>query len=381
MSTILFPLAFIGVMYLMNMYVHRRLFKRLHFNVRNISFIAMTALFILEIFFVLQTLFHPFIESPTLYYTLSLAVAMTVSLFFITLLYDLLHTTAQRIPFDQGRRRFMKIAFDVTMLILAFSYLLKGILGALKQPELNRVDIYIKDLGFDELTVVQLSDVHVGNTIGRAFMAECVERVNALKPDIVVITGDLVDRRIDDAKEDLAPLKELQTKDGTYFILGNHEYYHGAAEIAAYMPELNIKALLNDSVTIREGGNALNIVGLNDLQSIRLDILPVDTYRAFEKVDRSVPTLLLAHQPKSIELVEDHHYDLMLSGHTHGGQIFPFGFLVMLQQPFLAGLHAVTASKQIFVSRGTGYWGPPVRVFAPSEISVLTLKHQTALPG
>jgi predicted MPP superfamily phosphohydrolase len=378
-STILFPLAFVGVMYLMNTYIYRRLVKRLHFNIQNISFLFLALLFILEIFFVIQTLFHPFIESQQLYYTLSLAVAVTVSLFFVTLLYDLVHTTAQQIPFDQGRRRFMKITFDITMLILAFSYIVKGLIGGIKRPELNKVDIYIKDLGFDEFTIVQLSDLHIGNTIGREFVAECVERINALKPDIVVITGDLVDRKIENAKEDLAPLKDLKTTYGTYFILGNHEYYHGAQEIADYMPQLNIKALLNESVTISDGIKALNIVGINDLQSIRFDILPIDTYKAFENINIAVPTILLSHQPKSIELVEDRQYDLMISGHTHGGQIFPFGFLVMLQQPFLAGLHAITATKQIFVSRGTGYWGPPVRVLAPSEISVLTLKPKTIL--
>ncbi len=374
MSTTLFPLAFVGVMYLMNAYIYRRLIKRLHFNVQNIGFIFLTSVFVFEIFFVIQMLFHPITESPSLYYTLSLAVALTVSLFFITLLYDLVHTTAQQIPFDQGRRRFMKIAFDVTMLILAFSYLLKGLIGGIKRPELNKVDIYIKDLGFEELTVVQLTDVHIGNTIGKEFVAECVERINALKPDIVVITGDLLDRKIEDAKDDLSPLKELKTRFGTYFVLGNHEYYHGAEDIANYMPQLNIKALLNDSVTIREGSKAINIVGINDLQSIRFEVLPIDTYRAFENVDKQAPTILLSHQPKSIEEVKNKNYDLMISGHTHGGQIFPFGFLVMLQQPFLSGLHAVTTTKQIFVSRGTGYWGPPVRVFAPSEISVLTLK-------
>jgi len=376
-STTLFPLAFVGVMYLMNAYVYRRLIKRLHFNIQNISFIFLTALFVLEIFFVVQMIFHPIKESPTLYYTLSLSVALTVSLFFITLLYDLVHTTAQQIPFDKGRRRFMKIAFDVTMLILAFSYILKGLIGGIKRPELNKVDVFIKDLGFEELSIVQLTDVHVGNTIGKDFVAECVERINVLKPDIVVITGDLVDRKIEDAKDDLSPLKELQTKFGTYFVLGNHEYYHGAEDIAAYMPELNIKALLNESVIISDGEHQINLVGINDIQSIRFNTLPIDTYKAFENVDKSIPTVLLSHQPKSIEMVKEKRYDLMLSGHTHGGQIFPFGFLVMLQQPYLSGLHAITATKQIFVSRGTGYWGPPVRVFAPSEISVLTLKPAT----
>ena len=376
MSTTLFPLAFVGVMYLMNSYIYKRLFKRLHFDVTKIALPVLSLLFVAEIFFVVQMLFHPMAESPALFYLLSLSVAITVSLFFVTLLYDLIHTTAEKIPFDQSRRKFMKIAFDVTMLVLAFSYLLKGLIGGIKRPELNKVDVYIKDLGFESLKVVQLSDVHIGNTIGKAFLQECVDRINALKPDIVVITGDLVDRKIEDAKEDLAPLKELVSTYGTYFVLGNHEYYHGAQAIAEYLPEVGVKALLNESVLISDGNSSINLVGLNDIQSIRFNTLLIDTQKAFSKIDPSKPTLLLSHQPKSIDFVENYNYDLMLSGHTHGGQIFPFGFLVMLQQPYLAGLHAIDSVKQIFVSRGTGYWGPPVRLFAPSEISVLTLLPQ-----
>ena len=374
MSNTLFPIAFVGVMYLMNSYIYKRLVKRLHFDVKKSALFILSLLFVFETLFVIQMLFHIILESPTLFYVLSLSVAITVSLFFITLLYDLIHTTAQQIPFDAGRRRFMKIAFDVTMLVLAFSYVLKGLIGGIKRPELNKVDVYIKDLGFDELTIVQLSDVHVGNTIGKVFLEECVLRINALKPDIVVITGDLVDRKIEDAKYDLSPLKDLQSTFGTFFVLGNHEYYHGAEDIAAFLPEVNVTPLLNDSVIISNATNSINLVGLNDIQSIRFDTMLIDTFKAFEHVDKTLPTILLSHQPKSIEFVENNTYDLMLSGHTHGGQIFPFGFLVMLQQPYLYGLHAISTTKQIFVSRGTGYWGPPVRVFAPSEISVLTLK-------
>jgi len=375
----IFPLIFIAVMYLLNAYVYKRLFKRLHFNIQNASFYFLTAIFILEIFFVIEMAFHPLVESPALYYTLSLAVAITVVLFFVTLLYDLIHTAAQHVPFDQERRRFMKITFDVTMLILAFSYLLKGITGVIKKPAINRVDVYIKDFGFDELVIVQLSDMHIGNTIGRSFVQECVDRVNALKPDIVVITGDLLDRKIADGKEALSPLRELQTKYGTYFILGNHEYYHGAQGIADYMAQLNIKALLNESVLIKEGKRSFNLVGVNDIQSIRFGTMMIDTFKAFENVDKTVPTILLSHQPKSIDHVTDKDFDLMISGHTHGGQIFPFGFLVMMDQPFLSGLHDINATKQIFVSRGTGYWGPPVRVFAPSEISHLTIRPKSTL--
>jgi len=301
MTMTIFPLIFIAVMFLLNAYIYKRLFMRLHFNIQNASFYFLTAIFILEIFFVIEMVFHPLLESPVLYYTLSLAVAITVVLFFITLLYDLIHTTAQHVPFDQERRRFMKIAFDVTMLILAFSYLLKGIIGVIKKPAINRVDVYIKDFDFDELVIVQLSDMHIGNTIGKTFVQECVDRINALKPDIVVITGDLLDRKIDDGKEAISPLKELQTRFGTYFILGNHEYYYGAEDIADYMPQLNIKALLNESIVIREGEKSFNLVGINDLQSIRFGTMMIDTFKAFENVDKTVPTILLSHQPKSID--------------------------------------------------------------------------------
>ncbi|MBU1642284.1 metallophosphoesterase, partial [bacterium] len=190
MSTALFPLAFLGVMFLLNLYVQKRLFKRLHFKISRYTYYFLAVIFVLEILFAIESLYHPFIDSPALYYILSLSVAFTVTLFFVTLLYDLLHTAAQQIPFDQSRRRFMKITFDVTMLILAFSYLVKGVIGGLKKPNLNRVDIFIKDFTFNEFTIVQFSDAHVGNTIGKAFVQESVDRINALKPDMVVITGD-----------------------------------------------------------------------------------------------------------------------------------------------------------------------------------------------
>jgi len=374
-SQTLFPIAFVGVMFLMNSYIYRRFVKRLHFDIRRVALITLTLLTLLELLFVIQMLFHPFLESPELFYILSVSVGITVMLFFITLLFDLVQTASQRIPLDTGRRKFMKIIFDVTMLVLAFSYLLKGVMGGVKRPELNFIDVHIKDLGFEELKVVQLSDVHVGHTIDKAFVQECVERINALKADIVVITGDLVDRKIAFVKEDLAPLQELQSRFGTYFVLGNHEYYHGAQDIADHLATIGVKPLLNESVTVGDADHSINIVGLNDIQSIRFKTMLIDVDKAFKDLNHDHPTLLLSHQPKSLEFVQDQPFDLMLSGHTHGGQIFPFGFLVMLQQPYLYGLHAVTTAKQIFVSRGTGYWGPPVRVLAPSEISVLILKN------
>jgi predicted MPP superfamily phosphohydrolase len=374
MRIAVFSLVFLFFMGVMNLYVYRRLVKKLHFNLDLFGLGLLWLLFALELLFVVETTTHLLVESPSLFYTLSAAVGITVILFFVTLLYDLLHTTATYLPFDQSRRRFIKIVFDSTMLVFALSYLIDGLVGGLKRPVLNQVDIDIDGFSFENFTIAQLSDLHIGPTIGGAFVRECVERVNALEPDIVVITGDLVDRSVERIEDALAPLSNLRSAHGTYFILGNHEYFHGPQSVVDYLRTLNITPLLNENVVIGSGSARFNLIGINDLVSKRFGELPYDIDKAFEGVDETIPSVVLAHQPKTVSLVRKKPYDLMLSGHTHGGQIFPFGLLVMIDQPYLSGLYSVDAKKQIFVSRGTGYWGPPVRVLAPSEISLLTLR-------
>ena len=186
-----------------------------------------------------------------------------------------------------------------------------------------------------------------------------------------MITGDLVDLPIERIRHDLEPLKALKAP--TYFILGNHENFHDPETVIEHVRTLSIHPLLNDCVSIEEGGNHFNLVGINDLSGKRIGTYPHDLGQAFAKADPTRPSIVLAHQPKTIELVDDYRCDLMLSGHTHGGQIFPFGLLVMIDQPYLSGLHQHSADKQIFVSNGTGFWGPPLRVLAPSEISRIVI--------
>jgi predicted MPP superfamily phosphohydrolase len=373
MRIAIFALVFLFFMGIMNLYVYRRLVKKLHFNLDRLGLGLLWLLFALEVLFVVETTTHLLVESPSLFYTLSAAVGITVILFFVTLLYDLLHTTASYLPFDKSRRRFIKIVFDSTMLIFALSYLIEGLVGGLKRPLLNRVEIDIEEFSFDNFTIAQISDLHIGPTIGTAFVKECVERINALQPDMVVITGDLVDRAVDRIENALEPLRDLRSEHGTYFILGNHEYFHGPQAIIDHLRSLNITTLLNEHIVIKEGSRRFNLIGINDLVSKRFGELPYDIEKAFDGVDDALPSVVLAHQPKTASLLTDRSFDLMLSGHTHGGQIFPFGLLVMIDQPYLSGLNRIDKQKQIFVSRGTGYWGPPVRVLAPSEISLLTL--------
>lgn len=292
------------------------------------------------------------------------ALGVMFMLFVSALVYDLTHISFSKVPFQQSRRRFMKVAFDVTFLILTISYLFKGFVNGLKAPIITKVSIMIKGWKKPDYKIVQLSDVHVGNSLKKSFVEDIVEKTNALNPDMVVITGDLIDLKVEQIAEDLAPLQNLSSTHGTYFVLGNHEYFHGAYESLAYLEHLGIKPLLNASIMIEE---SFNLVGLNDYFGYRAGYLEPDIKKAFEKVDETLPTIVLAHQPKMIQEVRETKTDLMLSGHTHGGQIFPFGFLVLLDQPYLSGLYEDNGT-QVFVSKGTGFWGPAVRVLADSEI-------------
>jgi hypothetical protein len=220
--------------------------------------------------------------------------------------------------------------------------------------------------------IVQLTDVHVGPTIGRAFIERLVAETNALEPDLVAITGDLVDGSVAELAAQVEPLKDLRARHGVFFVTGNHEYYSGADEWIAHLEGLGLRVLKNDRVTLSHGGAELDLVGVHDWQSGAFGHGP-DLERALADRPAGRKTVLLAHQPKQIDEAARLGVDLQLSGHTHGGQIFPFNFLVRLQQPYVAGLHA-HGDAQVYVSRGTGYWGPPMRLGIPAEITRIELE-------
>jgi len=371
MNFYIFAAIFLLVMVLLNIYIWRRFLRLLTHGIGRYLFVVPLVLMLGNIFFVLDIVSGLIPDSPALYMISSSFVGITFMLFVVAVIYDLSVTVSKRVPFDQSRRRTLKIIFDVTMLILAFSYLLRGLSQGVKLPAINKVRVRIKHFPTNPFSIVQLTDVHVGRTIKRDFVEHLVRQTNQLKPDIVVITGDLVDLHISEIEYDLHPLKEIQAP--TYFILGNHEYFHGPGEALAYLRELGIKPLLNEHVLIGEGAKQFNLIGLNDITGRRSGLFPPDVAAAYTGVDQTKPCVVLAHQPRMILELDDYRCDLMLSGHTHGGQIFPFGLLVMTAQPYLAGLYQHNENSQIFVSRGTGYWGPPLRVLAPSEISRITV--------
>jgi len=362
-------LTFMGVM---NFYVYRRFLRKLSHVPHFLAWLIPAVLMLGELLFVIELLTHSLVKTAWLYSTLSATVGITFLLFVIAIAYDMIVTASSKVPLNQERRQFIKVIFDITILIAAFSYLVRGLADGLRFPPVKSVDVSIRDFPFDEFTIVQLSDVHVGRTIQKDFIDYLVDRTNQLNPDLVVITGDLLDLPVSMLGDHLEPLKNIKAP--IYFVLGNHEYFHGADRIIEYLRTLGIMPLLNDSVLIGNAERGFHLIGVNDLTGARMGYLQHDVEEAYSIVNEQKPCVVLSHQPKSISLFESKRCDLMLSGHTHGGQIFPFGLLVMIDQPYLAGLYQHSENTQVFVSRGAGYWGPPIRVLAPNEISHLRIR-------
>ncbi len=220
--------------------------------------------------------------------------------------------------------------------------------------------------------VVQLTDIHVGPTIGRAFIQELVDKTNALEPDVVAITGDLVDGSVAQLADAVAPLAELRARHGVFFVTGNHEYYSGADAWIEHLGTLGVRVLRNERVTIEHEGEAIDVAGVDDWEARSFPGHGRDLREALRDKPRDRKVILLAHQPKQIEEAAELGVDLQLSGHTHGGQIVPFNYLVRLQQPYVAGLHTHGPTK-LYVSPGTGYWGPPMRLGVAAEITAIEL--------
>jgi hypothetical protein len=371
MRFVIIAAVFLLVMMAANFYVYRRFFRKLSPGLRRYTAAIPAVLMAGEILFVLDAATAWLPDSPLLYTVNAAFVGCTFILFVVATVYDLTVTLSRRVPLAGPLRRRIKIGFDFLALAASVAYVTGGLIQAFAPPVLNQLEVPIKGFPFEHYTIVQLSDLHVGPLIRRAYVADLVARVNALHPDLVVVTGDLVDRDADSIASELEPLKGLRAP--AYFVTGNHEYFHGPARTVAFVRRLGMTPLLNASVRIGTEARGFYLVGINDLTGERMGVLAPDIAKAYAGTDPSDPIIVLAHQPKTLERLDGHRCDLMLSGHTHGGQIFPFGFLVMIDQPYLAGLHRDGDGRRIFVSRGTGFWGPPLRVFAPGEISRIVL--------
>ena len=304
------------------------------------------------------------------------------SLFVLTALRDVLLLAARTVDalgFPLPLNSLRSFSGQATPL-LALGVTVLGFLNARRTPAVVRVDVPIAGLpvALQGFTLAQISDIHVGPTIKHAFLQRIVSKVNTLGADVVAITGDLVDGKVFDLASHVAPLAGLQSRHGTYFVTGNHEYYSGAHAWIAELRRLGLTVLMNEHVVLHHGdpqaAASLVLAGVNDYTAHHSD-----------KTHRSDPALalhgapadalvrvLLAHQPRSAQAALAAGFDLQLSGHTHGGQFWPWNLFVPLQQPFTAGLNRLQ-NLWVCTSRGTGYWGPPKRFGAPSEITALRL--------
>jgi predicted MPP superfamily phosphohydrolase len=250
-----------------------------------------------------------------------------------------------------------------------------GYANARRVARVRDVEIPIASLppALAGFTIAQITDVHVGPTIERDHVDAVVDAVNALDADLVAITGDLVDGSVPELSHHTAPLGRIVARHGVYFVTGNHEYYSGVQPWIAELRRLGIRVLLNEHVVVEHEGERVVVAGVTDVSAHHF--VPAhrsDPQKAIAGAPADAVKLLLAHQPRSAPAASSAGFDLQLSGHTHGGQFLPWNFFVRFQQPFTAGL-ARLGRLWVYTSRGTGYWGPPKRLGAPSEITRLRL--------
>jgi uncharacterized protein len=250
-----------------------------------------------------------------------------------------------------------------------------GVVTALRAPRVARLELRLArwPAPLDGYRIVQISDVHIGTLLDRRFAAALAERVNALAPDLVAVTGDLVDGSVARLRDEVEPFGALRARHGVFFVTGNHDWYSGAVEWVGHLRSLGFVPLRNERVTIGIDGACFHLAGVDDHRGDWRQGSPCDVGRALGGRDVELPVVLLAHDPTTFAEAALHGVDLQLSGHTHGGQIWPFRWLVRLAVPWVEGLHERNGS-QLYVSRGTGFWGPPLRLLAPAEITEIVLR-------
>ncbi len=256
----------------------------------------------------------------------------------------------------------------------AFLFLL-GYARAHFGVKIRRVQVPVEDLPPElaGLKILQITDLHVGPTIRKPFVEKVVRLASKAAPDLIVVTGDLADGRVRELEDQVAPLSALRAPLGQFYVTGNHEYYWEGGAWIEKVRELGFEPLLNGHAVVRKNGTTFAIAGVPDPAAEHFGQPGPDLDRAFDGIpETAFPTIFLCHQPKFAADAEAHGATLQISGHTHGGQFFPWTLVASLVHRFNYGLHRL-GSMWIYVSRGTGYWGPPVRVGSPAEITLLEL--------
>jgi predicted MPP superfamily phosphohydrolase len=275
---------------------------------------------------------------------------------------------------DPLRSRLVAVAvFGVAVVLLVWGYL-----EAMRVPRVRRVEVAIPRLGpgMDGVRVAVITDTHYGPIDRARWSAAMVARVNELGADVVCHVGDIADGTVAVREAQASPLASVNASLARVYVTGNHEYFSEAEGWLDYMQSIGWEALHNRHVVVERNGDRLVLAGVDDATAQSSGVVGhrADLPAALAGADATLPILLLAHQPKQVAHAVSAGVDLQISGHTHGGQIWPFNYLVRLEQPVVQGLSRHGDRTQLYTSRGAGFWGPPFRVFAPSEITLLTLR-------
>lgn len=284
-------------------------------------------------------------------------------------------TPASSPTVDEDRRRFLGQAVAGTALVAGGGLAAYGSWRAFSPPLITEVAVRIPKLpkALDGLSIVQLTDIHVGHFIQRRYMDALVQQANSLRPDLFAITGDLVDGDVASLGGHVSALAALKSRYGSYFVTGNHDYYSGDEEWSAFLESLGISVLRNRHVPIGDKGASFDLVGVDDWSGgRRRNKKGYDLELALAGRDSDRAAVLLAHQPANFKVAAERGVDLQISGHTHGGQLVPMTMLIGLAWEHSAGLYA-HGDSNIYVSRGCGFWGPPMRVGSPPELVKLVL--------
>ncbi len=299
-------------------------------------------------------------------------------LFVWSVLAQLLRPALVVLEVDEPYRSRVVAAAVVAVVVALLAW---GFAEAMRVPRIRRVDIEIPNLGegLDGLRVAVITDTHYGPIDRARWSAAVVDRVNGLHADVVCHVGDIADGTVDERRAQARPLAAVRAKLARVYVTGNHEYFSEAQGWLDYMDGIGWDALHNRHIVVNRNGDKLIIAGVDDAtaQASGLAGHGANMEAALADSDPALPVMLLAHQPKQVVKAVAAGVDLQISGHTHGGQIWPFNFFVRLEQPVVQGLSRHGGRTQLYTSRGTGFWGPPFRVFAPSEISLLTLRRTT----
>lgn len=281
----------------------------------------------------------------------------------------------KREPVDLERRRMLVHSTNLGILGLAAGISSYGVYESHRRATIEHITVPLKNLPqeFDGFHIAQFSDLHVGPTIKRPFVEGIVRQVNDLGADLIAFTGDMVDGSVGWLKNDVAPLRDLTAPHGVFFVTGNHEYYSGVGPWVKESLRLGFDVLMNEHRVVQRGDAKLVVAGVTDYSAGDFaPDQPSDPLKAVMNSPGDVLRILLAHQPRSITAAEQAGINLQLSGHTHGGQFFPWNHLATLNQPYIKGLHK-HGDIWVYVNRGTGYWGPPLRVGISPEVTMIRL--------